>query len=90
MTHPIVDAIRGMVAQLVPADGIEDIRAIAGEQSLTVEIWPTNDHAAGLIIGKHGQTVEALRHLAARAGRAQMEQIQVSIVVVNPPGGRGR
>ena len=88
MTHPIVSVIRLMAELLVGDDELDAVRGVEGSQSLTIEVCPTTDRAASRLIGRGGVTADAFRHLAARAGRALTEPLQVTVVILDPPGRR--
>ena len=96
-----VDAWRRL-AQEVPEESVERVRAVVGRivQALglrgTVDVEETDDEIRatvngdelGLLIGKHGATIDAVQHLAFRAAyRGESERKRV---VVDASGYRDR
>jgi spoIIIJ-associated protein len=72
------ERVRAVVARVVQALGLRgsvDIEETDGEIRATV-----NGEELGLLIGKHGTTIDALQHLAFRAAfRGQDERKQVTV-----------
>jgi spoIIIJ-associated protein len=80
------ERVRAMVSRIVLALGLE---ATVDVEESDEEIRATvNGEELGLLIGKHGATIDAVQHLAMRAGRRSVEDRK--LVVVDAAGYRAR
>ena len=74
--------LEAALAALLREDETGTVRLTATERVVVAELRVPNGHVAGVVIGRDGKTVDALRHLADRVGRAQRPPRRVVIEVV--------
>ena len=74
--------LEAALAALLREDETGTVRLTATERVVVAELRVPNSHMAGVVIGRDGETVNALRHLADRVGRAQRPPMRVVIEVV--------
>jgi spoIIIJ-associated protein len=82
------DAIRDLLEHVVEALGLEGTVEVTGDGE-TITGTVHGEHM-GLFIGRHGQTIDAVQHLAHRAVLAMSDDEPAPRVVVDAEGYRAR
>jgi spoIIIJ-associated protein len=82
------DAIRGLLERVVEALGLDGTVEVSGDAE-TITGTVHGEHM-GLFIGRHGQTIDAVQHLAHRAVLALSGEGSAPRVVVDAEGYRAR
>lgn len=79
----VLELVKAIVSILVPDDEVTGVTARVLEGGgVEIVIHPATRRAAGLIIGKRGETINAIRHLASRAGQVMQPRLNVVAVTV--------
>jgi spoIIIJ-associated protein len=82
------DAIRDLLEHVVEALGLQGTVEVIGDgETITGTV---HGEQMGLFIGRHGQTIDAVQHLAHRASLAASDEEPAPRVVVDAEGYRAR
>ncbi|MCW3047371.1 MAG: hypothetical protein JWO74_1655 [Solirubrobacterales bacterium] len=82
------DAIRELLERVVEALGLQGTVEVSGDaETITGTV---HGEQMGLFIGRHGQTIDAVQHLAHRAALAASDEEPAPRVVVDAEGYRAR
>lgn len=81
--HPITRMVQGVVELLVRPEELEGVRETEQEGMLRIDIRVRGRQATGAVIGKEGETIRALRHLAQRAGKLCRPPMLTAVEVAN-------
>jgi spoIIIJ-associated protein len=82
------DAIRDLLEHVVEALGLQGtVEVTADGETITGTV---HGEEMGLFIGRHGQTIDAVQHLAHRAALAASDEEPAPRVVVDAEGYRAR
>jgi spoIIIJ-associated protein len=82
------DAIRELLEHVVEALGLQGTVEVSGDgETITGTV---HGEQMGLFIGRHGQTIDAVQHLAHRASLAASAEEPAPRVVVDAEGYRAR
>jgi spoIIIJ-associated protein len=84
----VADRVAALVERVVDALDLDAAVLIEQEGPLVTATVEGED--LGLFIGRHGQTIEAVQHLAQRAGRSAASDGERTRVVVDADGYRAR
>lgn len=92
MNHPVTKYVEQLVAPFLRGGEMVSVREHAGETTLLVEVVVDGDRAKGVVIGAKGETITAIRHLAARLGKVSDHRVRtmVEVIEVGEVAGRGR
>lgn len=85
--HPITVMVQAAVRAVTDEGQITEVREHLGERHLVIEVQAASTRAAGLVIGKHGETITAIRHVATRGGKKYRPVLNVSVEVVTKEEG---
>lgn len=80
---PMVRMVHAIVTALLYPVELETVEEAPKAGGVQVDILVRGKRAAGAIIGRAGETITAIRHLAMRAGKIQKPAVQVQVEVRN-------
>lgn len=80
---PLVRMVHAIVTLLLYPGELEAVEEHLQAGGVQVDISVHGKRAAGAIIGRAGETIMAIRHLAMRVGKVQKPAVQVQVEVRN-------
>lgn len=86
--HPTTEYVHALIAPLIP-EGLRAIKDVEGHGELRITVFVTSARAKGWIIGRGGENIHAIQHLARELQHHREPAVKVRIDVILSEQGKG-